>query len=82
MVVSRVIQIRTVPDEVHDALTAAARARGLSLTRYVLQELEHLARRAQVVENNAATVRQTQAGVRAAVDRDTILAALREGRGD
>lgn len=79
---SRVIQVRDVPDEVHDALTVAAQAQGVSLTRYVLRELEHLAGRAQVVRDNAATVRQTQAGARAAVNRDAILAALQEGRGD
>lgn len=80
--VSRVIQIRNVPDDVHDALADAADARGLSLTRYMLFELEHLAKRAQIVHDNAAVVRETQAKVRGHVDRDTILAALHEGRGD
>jgi uncharacterized protein (DUF1778 family) len=78
----RVIQIRDVPDDVHDALTDAAVAQGLSLTRYMLRELQHLARRAQAVDANAAVIRQTQAKVRGRVDRDTILAALHEGRGD
>ena len=79
---SRVIQIRDVPDHVHDALTGAAEAQGLSLTRYMLRELEHLAKRSQVVRDNAAVIRQTQANVRGGVDRGTILAALHEGRGD
>ncbi|CAN5779278.1 hypothetical protein BH24ACT14_BH24ACT14_11940 [soil metagenome] len=79
---SRVIQIRDVADEVHTALRDAADARGLSLTRYMLQELEHLAKRAQAVHDNAAVARETQARVRGHVDRDTILAALHEGRGD
>lgn len=79
---SRVIQIRDVPDDVHDALRGAAEARGLSLTRYMLQELEHLATRAQIVHDNAAVARATQAKVRGVVDRDAILAALHEGRGD
>lgn len=79
---ARVIQIRDVPDDVHEALAEAAAAEGLSLTRYMVRELEHLARRAQVVHANAAVVRQTQAQVRAHVDRDTILTALHEGRGD
>lgn len=82
LVVSRVIQIRDVPDDVHGALTDAAAAQGLSLTRYVVRELEHLAKRAQTVHANAAVVRQTQAKVRGDVDRDTILTALHEGRGD
>lgn len=79
---SRVIQIRDVPDHVHDALMEAAEARGLSLTKYMLCELEHVANRAQVVHDNAAVARLTQARVRGNLDRDTILTALQEGRGD
>lgn len=78
----RVIQIRDVPDEVHEALTVAAEAQGLSLTRYMLRELEHLAKRSETVHANADVIRQTQARVRGHVDRDTILGALHEGRGD
>ena len=79
---SRVIQIRDVPDEVHDALSDAARAEGLSLTRYMLREMEQLAKRAQVVLNNTAVIRETQANVRGRAGRDLILKALREGRGE
>ena len=74
------IQIRDVPDEVHDALTSAAQAQGLSLTKYMLRELEHLATRTQKVQDNAATIRQTQAKVGGHVDRDAILAALHDER--
>lgn len=79
---SKVIQIRDVPDEVHDALVEAAGAAGLSLTRYMLRELEHLARSTQIVQHNAAVVRRTRSGVHDKVDRDTILSLLHEGRGD
>lgn len=79
---SRVIQVRNVPDEVHDALVEAARAQGLSLTTYMLHELEHLARRAEVVYANAVVARETQAVVRGRIDRDSILTAVHEGRGD
>lgn len=78
----RVIQIRDVPDEVHDRLVEAAHDRGLSLTRYMLSELEQLARRARLAQDNTEVIRATQAKVRARVDRETILAALHEGRGD
>jgi uncharacterized protein (DUF1778 family) len=78
----RVIQIRDVPDHVHDALTEAAESQGLSLTRYMLRELENLANRAQAVRANAAVIRETQSEVRGHVDREAILAALDEGRGD
>jgi uncharacterized protein (DUF1778 family) len=76
----RVIQIRDVPDEVHDALRQAAQARGLSLTRYMLSELQQLATRAQVVHDNATVVRSTQARVRGGVDRKTVLTAVHQGR--
>jgi hypothetical protein len=79
---ARVIQIRDVPDEVHDALVGAAAAQGLSLTKYLLRELDHLAGRAEAVAHNAAVVRETQALVQGRVDRQTILEVLREGRGE
>jgi hypothetical protein len=80
--VPKVIQVRDVPDEVHDALAAEASAQGLSLTRYLLREMGHLARRAQTVRDNASVIRETQAKVGGRVERETILAALREGRGE
>lgn len=76
------MQIRDVPDEVHDALAEAAEAEGLSLTRYMLRELEHLAKRAQIVQDNAAVIRRTQSRVQSKADRGTILSVLHEGRGD
>lgn len=76
------MHIRDVPDEVHNALAEAAEAQGLSLTRYVRRELEHLAKRTQVVQDNAAVIRRTQARVQGRPDRDTILSVLHEGRGD
>lgn len=79
---SRVIQIRDVPDEVHAALRQAAEAEGLSLNRFILHEVEHVARRAQVVRANSAVARETQAKVSGRVDRDSILSAVHEGRGD
>ena len=77
---ARVIQIRDVPDEVHEALAKAAEAERLSLNRYLLRELEHLARRAEVVELNARVIAETRARVGKKVSRKTILAALQEGR--
>ena len=78
---SKVIHIRDVPDAVHNALVEAAEAQGLSLTRYMQRELQHLAERAQMVQGNAEIVRRTQARVKGHSDRDTILAVLHEGRG-
>lgn len=79
---SRVIQIRDVPDDVHDVLVTNAASHGLSLTRYLLRELQHVAARAEVVRANAVVVGETQARVRGRADRQVILAALREGRGE
>ena len=79
---ARVIQIRNVPDEVHDALVDAADAQGLSLTRYMVRELERLAQRERMVRHNVAVARETQAKVRGHVARETILATLHQGRGD
>lgn len=79
---SKVMQIRDVPDEVHDALAQAAQAQGLSLTKYVLRELEHLAGRPRVVRDNATTIRRTQQRVQGLPDREMILTLLHEGRGE
>ncbi|WP_290655553.1 hypothetical protein [Kocuria sp.] len=79
---AKAVQIRDVPDDVHAVLARAAQAQGLSLTKYVLRELEHLARRPQIVRDNAATVRRTQQRVQGEADRETILAVLHEGRGE
>jgi len=37
---SKVVQVRNVPDEVHAALVARAAAAGMSLSDYVLRQLE------------------------------------------
>ena len=77
---AKVIQIRDVPEDVHAALAKAAEAERLSLNRCVLRELEHLARRAEVVELDARVISEARARVRRKVARGNILAALQEGR--
>lgn len=79
---SKVIQIRDVPDDVRDALADAAKAQGLSLTVYVRRELEHVARRARIVRDNAAAIQSAQTTVDGRVSRDAILSVLHEGRSD
>jgi len=48
--VSKTIQVRNVPDEVHRALRMRAAAAGQSLSGYVLGELERVAARPPVAE--------------------------------
>lgn len=79
---SKVMQIRDVPDDVHAALAEFARAEGLSLTKYLLRELEHLARLPQIARDNKTAIRRTQELVQEPADRNTILSVLDEGRGE
>lgn len=78
---SKVIQIRDVPDDVHAALTRAAASRGLSLTRYMAAQVEELARREEATERNAAVIRGVQQRLTSHPDRSSILAILDEARG-
>ncbi len=50
------------------------------MTRYVRRELALVASRAQRARENAAVVQKTQSRVGQAVDRETILSTLHEGR--
>ena len=72
---SRNIQIRNVPDEVHLTLRARASATGQSLSAYLLAELTRVAERPQVADVLA------RAGARqAGASTDEIVAAVRSGR--
>lgn len=67
---SGVIQIRDVPDDVHEEQRAAAEARGQSLTRYALAALEDAVRRRRSVANNAEVIRRAKAEIGADVPRE------------
>ena len=73
---SKVIQVRDVPDEVHDALVGAASARGLSLNRFLVAELESVARRA----GNAEVVRRALSRRGRRTTSAAALEAVRLGR--
>jgi predicted HicB family RNase H-like nuclease len=77
---ARIIQIRDVPDEVHEALSEAAAAEGLSLNRYVLNELNQVARRRAVVAHNKQVLREGRRRVKGNVSRTAVLDALQAGR--
>jgi antitoxin FitA len=72
---SRTVQIRDVPDEVHRTLRARAAAAGLSLSAYLLAELLRVAERPPVADVLA------RAGARhGGASTDEIVAAVRSGR--
>ena len=48
--VARIVQARTVPDDVHAELRRRAAGAGMTLSDFVLQELGRLARRPSVAE--------------------------------
>ncbi len=47
---SRMLQVRNVPDDVHAELRRRARAAGVSLSEYLLRELERIAARPPIEE--------------------------------
>lgn len=77
---SKVIQIRDVPDEVHASLVEAAEAAGLSLTGYLQRELTVLANRETIIRHNMDVIHAAQAKIGVQIDRQTILDAIHEGR--
>ena len=72
---SRTIQIRDVPDEVHRTLRARAAAAGQSLSAYLLAELTRVAERPPVTDVLARAAARS-GGARI----DDIVAAVRSGR--
>jgi antitoxin FitA len=72
---SRTIQIRDVPDDVHRTLRARAAATGQSLSAYLLAELTRVAERPPVADVLARAAARS-GGARI----DDIVAAVRSGR--
>lgn len=71
------VQIRDVPAEVHAQLTAQAEQAGMSLNRYLLRELEHIAGRSR----NAELFRKAQARPGPRLSRESIVRTVRAIRG-
>jgi len=71
----KTIQVRNVPDDVHQTLRTRAAAAGVSLSDYVLAELEGAARRPTI--SDVLLRAQSRAG---SVDPAAIVAAIRTGR--
>jgi antitoxin FitA len=78
MHMSKMIQIRNVPDGVHRTLKVRAAAEGLSLSDYIKRDLEELARQATIEEVFASA----RAGGESGVTAEEIVSDLRQLRGD
>lgn len=75
---SKMIQIRNVPDDVHRILKTRAAAEGLSLSDYVKRDLEELATQATIEEVFARADARGSSGLTA----EQIVAVQRELRGE
>lgn len=74
--VAKVIQVRDVPDEVHETLSRQAADAGMSLNRFLLAELESTARRS----HNAEIFRRANERPGPRVRTDEIVADIRAER--
>jgi antitoxin FitA len=75
---SKMIQVRNVPDEMHRALKTSAAAEGMSLSDYIKRELGGITAKASFEEIDA----RVRARGPSKVKRETIIRILRESRGD
>ncbi|MBA3867484.1 MAG: toxin-antitoxin system HicB family antitoxin [Solirubrobacterales bacterium] len=75
---SKMIQVRNVPDEMHRALKTSAAAEGISLSDYIKRELGGVTAKASLEEIDE----RVRARGPSKVKRETILRILRESRGD
>lgn len=75
---SKMIQIRNVPDDLHRALKVSAAAAGLSLSDYIKQELAGVTGRLSVEEVAARARARGPFGV----STEWIVQTIRESRGE
>jgi len=74
---SKMIQVRNVPDEMHRALKTSAAAEGISMSDYIKRELGGVTAKASLEEIDE----RVRARGPSQVKRETILRVLRESRG-
>jgi hypothetical protein len=75
---SKMIQVRNVPDEVHRALKAQAAAAGMTLSDYIKKELSWLSQRSQIEQSFERARERGPLGL----STDEVVEMIREGRGD
>lgn len=75
---SKMIQVRNVPDEMHRALKVRAATEGLSLSDYIKRELSWVAGKSKLEE----VLQRVEARGPSGLKTKTIVELIREGRGD
>jgi antitoxin FitA len=75
---SKMIQIRNVPDDVHRTLKVRAAAEGISLSDYIKRDLEELAKQATLEDVFGDARARGESGVTA----EEIVSDLRQMRGE
>jgi antitoxin FitA len=75
---SKMIQIRDVPDEVHRTLKVRASAEGLSLSDYIKRDLEQLAKQATIEDVFASARARGESGI----TTEELVAGIRASRGE
>jgi plasmid stability protein len=75
---SKMIQIRNVPEEMHRALKVRAAEQGLSLSDYIKQELRWVTGKSTMAE----IFDRAEARGPSGLTREMIVDLIREGRGD
>ena len=75
---SKMIQIRNVPDEVHTTLKVRAATEGLSLSDYIKRDLEELAKQLTIEDVFARARARGPSGI----TTEEIVAGIRASRGE
>jgi antitoxin FitA len=75
---SKMIQIRNVPDDVHRTLKTRAAAEGISLSDYIKRDLEDLATQATIEDVFASARARGSSGI----TTEEIVASIRASRGE
>jgi antitoxin FitA len=75
---SKMIQVRNVPDELHRALKTRAAAEGMTLSDYIKRELGDIAGKSKLREIAERSRRRGPSGL----STKTIVEVIRESRGD
>lgn len=76
---SKMIQIRNVPDDLHRELKMRAAAAGMSLSDYIKRELDRRSRKSTIKEIVARSKGRSQGSTLTTQD---VVDIIREGRGD